>query len=94
VETKEERCARFRRWQAAEEACRRGEVDALRDALGDPEGFPDCVLDVDFLGLADRPLDLAIGLGPAALVDRHRARTATRSSRSCSRAAPIRSSAG
>jgi uncharacterized protein len=64
----DERCARFRRFEAAEAACRRGDLDALRVALGDPPGFPDCVLDVEFLGLADRPLDLAIRLGPPELL--------------------------
>lgn len=64
------RCALFRRFQAAEEACRRGDLDALRLALGDPPGFPDCVLGADVLGLADRPLDLAIRLGPPALIER------------------------
>ncbi len=64
----DERCARFRRFEAAEAACRRGDLDALRVALGDPPGSPDCVLDVEFLGLADRPLDLAIRLGPPELL--------------------------
>jgi len=64
------RCALFRRCQAAEEACRRGDLDALRLALGDPPGFPNCVLDAEFLGLADRPLDLAIRLGPLELIER------------------------
>ena len=45
-------------------------MDALRTALGDPDGFPECVLDAEFLGLADRPLDLAIQYGPVSFIDR------------------------
>jgi uncharacterized protein len=65
----DERCRRARRWQAVEEACDRGDLEAYRTALGDPAGFPDCVLDADLLGLADRPLDLAILRGPVAFVE-------------------------
>jgi ankyrin repeat protein len=66
----DERCAKARRWQAAETACAAGDLDAFRAALGDPAGFPDVVLDADFLGLADRPLDLAIAQGPLAFIGR------------------------
>jgi ankyrin repeat protein len=59
---------RLRRWQAAEAAAARGDLAAFRAALGDPEGFPDCVLDVDFLGCGDRPLDIAIRCAPPAFV--------------------------
>jgi ankyrin repeat protein len=54
---------RARRWQAVESACARGDLDAFRAALGDPAGFPDIVLEADFIGLADHPLDIAIQHG-------------------------------
>ncbi|HYF09617.1 MAG TPA: hypothetical protein VD970_18510, partial [Acetobacteraceae bacterium] len=66
--TEDERCRVYRRVMAAEEACRAGDLAAFRAALGEPEGFPDCMLDLDFLGSGDRPLDLAIRLGPLAFV--------------------------
>jgi ankyrin repeat protein len=70
LESGVERCARSRRWRAVEEACAAGDLDALRAALGDPEGFPDCVLGDDFFGLADRPLDVAIQHAPVAFIGR------------------------
>ncbi len=53
---------------AAAEAAAAGDIDAFRRALGDPPGFPDCVLDAAFLGLGERPLDIAIGCAPPAFV--------------------------
>lgn len=66
----EERCRIARRIDAAEAACRAGDLDGFRIALGDPGGFPNCGLDLDFLGCGDRPLDIAIRLGSAAFVAR------------------------
>src|SRR5262245_56220318 len=63
-----ERCAQSRRWQAAQDACSAGDLEAFRAALGDPEGFPDCLLDAGFLGFADRPLDAAILHGSPAFI--------------------------
>ncbi len=62
--------ARYQRWETVREACARADLGAFRAALGNPEGFPDCVLDVDFLGLGDRPLDIAIGHGSLAFIGR------------------------
>ena len=56
------------RWQAAEAAAASGDMAGFRAALGDPAGFPDCLLGVDFLGCGDRPLDIAIRCGPPAFV--------------------------
>ena len=67
---KDERCRIHRRIVAAEDACKGGDLDAFRVALGDPEGFPDCVLDNDFMGCGDRPLDIAIGQGSLAFIAR------------------------
>lgn len=53
---------------AAEDAARRGDMAGFRAALGNPEGFPDCVLDVTFLACGERPLDIAIGHAPPAFV--------------------------
>ena len=58
----------LRRWQAAEAAAAAADMAAFRAALGDPPGFPDCLLGVDFLGCGDRPLDIAIRCGPPAFV--------------------------
>jgi hypothetical protein len=56
--------ARIAAWQAVEAAAASGDMAAFHAALGDPEGFPDCLLGVDFLGCGDRPLDIAIRCGP------------------------------
>ena len=50
----------LRRWQAAKATAAAGDMEGFRLALGAPEGFPDCVLGVAFLGCGDRPLDIAI----------------------------------
>ncbi|MBR0673882.1 ankyrin repeat domain-containing protein [Neoroseomonas soli] len=55
---------------AAETAATRGDLSAFRAALGEPEGFPDCLLGVGFLGCGDRPLDIAIRCGPPEFVAR------------------------
>jgi ankyrin repeat protein len=67
-DTEEERCRVHRRVAAAERACRAGDLDAFRAALGDPEGFPNGVLDVDFLALGERPLDVALAFAPVATI--------------------------
>lgn len=60
--------ATLHRWQAAEAAAAQADMAAFRAALGDPPGFPDCVLDIGFLGCADRPLDIAIRCAPPGFV--------------------------
>lgn len=55
-------------WHMAEATAASGDLAAFRAALGDPPGFPDCVLGSDFLGCGDRPLDIAIRCGPPAFV--------------------------
>lgn len=74
---RDERCRIARRIGAAEAACRGGDLEGFRAALGDPAGFPDCVLGIGFLGCGDRPLDIAIRLGPPELVTRLLARGAS-----------------
>ncbi len=66
----DDRCHALRRILAVEEACRDGDLDAFRAALGNPEGFPDCMLDVAFLALGERPLDIAITHAPPGFVAR------------------------
>jgi ankyrin repeat protein len=53
---------------AAEAAAAAGDMAGFRAALGDPDGFPDCVLDVAFLGCGERPLDIAIRHAPPGFV--------------------------
>jgi len=60
--------SRLKLWQAAEAAAASGDLAAFRSALGDPADFPAGILDVAFLGCADRPLDIAIRCGPPAFV--------------------------
>jgi uncharacterized protein len=62
--------ARFQRWRAAEKACAAGDMELFRLALGEPAGFPDFVLGAEFIGLADRPLDIAIAHGSVEFVRR------------------------
>jgi ankyrin repeat protein len=62
------RCDIHRRFEAVDAAFRAGDMGALRQALGDPSGFPNCVLPLD-LGLGDNPLEYAIYWSPLAFVD-------------------------
>src|SRR3954451_11021753 len=39
-----DRCALYRQFTAVNGAYRRGDLDALKEALGGPEGFPNCLL--------------------------------------------------
>jgi hypothetical protein len=39
-----DRCALYRQFMAVDGAYRSGDLDALKEALGDPEGFPNCLL--------------------------------------------------
>ncbi|MGG5821176.1 ankyrin repeat domain-containing protein [Falsiroseomonas sp. HW251] len=70
IDSREERCRVYRRIVAAEQACRDSDLDAFRAALGDPEGFPNATLDVDFMGCGDRPLDIALMQGPLPFIER------------------------
>ncbi len=60
----EERCAELRRVQAIDEAFGRGDLEALRAAVGDPEAIPN-----GFIGMAFGPcLEYAIYHSPLAFV--------------------------
>jgi hypothetical protein len=54
-------------FKAADAAYRRGEIEALRAALGDPENFPNCKQRIE-LGLGAYPLDYAIHWSPVSFV--------------------------
>jgi ankyrin repeat protein len=61
------RCALHRRFQAVDDAFRRGDLSALRAALDDPPDFPNTLLPFE-LGVGDRPLDYALIWSPAGFV--------------------------
>jgi uncharacterized protein len=60
-------CALYRQFTAVDGAYRRGDLDALKAALGDPEGFPNCLLPFD-LAVGDHPLEYAIAWSPLPFV--------------------------
>jgi hypothetical protein len=62
-----DRCALYRQFTAVDGAYRRGDLDALKAALGDPEGFPNCLLPFD-LAVGDHPLEYAIAWSPLPFV--------------------------
>jgi ankyrin repeat protein len=62
-----DRCALYRRFIAVDGAYRSGDLDALKRALGDPEGFPNCLLPFD-LAVGDHPLEYAITRSPLPFV--------------------------
>lgn len=63
-----ERQARHQRLLAVEAACRQGDIDAFRAALGDPPGFPNGLLPAEFLGIGDTALAIALTHADAGLI--------------------------
>ena len=63
-----ERCAKYRVFKAIDDAYRKGDIDALLVALGDPADFPNCLHPWD-LGLGDFPLEYAIYWSPLAFIE-------------------------
>lgn len=57
----------YRQFKAADAAYRRGEIAALREVLGNPEGFPNCKQPIE-LGLGTYPLGYAIHWSPIAFI--------------------------
>ena len=57
----------YRQFKAADAAYRRGELAALREALGNPEDFPNCKQPIE-LGLGTYPLGYAIYWSPIAFI--------------------------
>ena len=57
----------YRQFKAADAAYRRGELAALRAALGNPEDFPNCPQPVEW-GLGTYPLGYAICWSPIAFI--------------------------
>jgi ankyrin repeat protein len=55
----DERCAKYRVFKAIADGYRKGDLDALLEALGDPADFPNSLHPPD-LGLGDFPLEYAI----------------------------------
>ena len=53
----------YRQFKAADGAYRRGDMDALREALGHPQDFPNCKQPIE-LGLGTYPLSYAIYWSP------------------------------
>lgn len=64
----EERCKKYRDFKAIDDAYRKGDIDALLVALGDPPDFPNSLHPWD-LGLGDFPLEYAIYWGPLAFIE-------------------------
>ena len=63
----EERCAKYRVFKAIDDAYRKGDLDALLVALGDPADFPNSLHPLD-LALGDFPLEYAIYWSPLGFV--------------------------
>src|SRR3984957_12572916 len=61
------RCAKFKEFEAIDDAYRIGDVDAVLDALGNPTGFPNC-LHPWGAGLSDFPLEHAIYWSPLVFI--------------------------
>jgi len=57
----------YRQFKAADAAYRRGEIAALREALGNPQDFPNCKQPIE-LGLGTYPLGYAIYWSPIAFI--------------------------
>jgi ankyrin repeat protein len=56
-----------RQFKAAEKAYRSGDLEGLRNALGNPPDFPNCMQPFD-LGMGDDPLGYAIYWSPLAFI--------------------------
>jgi ankyrin repeat protein len=63
----EEHCAKYRVFKAIDDAYRKGDLDALLVALGDPADFPNSLHPPD-LALGDFPLEYAIYWSPLAFI--------------------------
>ncbi|SIO64035.1 Ankyrin repeat [Bradyrhizobium erythrophlei] len=64
----EERRRKYRVFKAIDDAYRKGDIDALLVALGDPADFPNSLHPRD-LGLGDCPLEYAIYWSPLAFIE-------------------------
>ncbi len=64
-----ERCATSRQFQAADAAFKKGDLPALKAALDDPEGFPNCRMPMA-LALGEWPLQYAIAWSPLDFIAR------------------------
>lgn len=64
----EERCGKYRVFKAIDDAYRKGDIDALVVALGDPADFPNSLHPWE-LGLGDFPLEYAIYWSPLAFIE-------------------------
>jgi len=62
-----DRCKIYRRHKAAHEAYVRGDIEALRDALGHPPDFPNCRQPFD-MAVGDHPLEYAIYWSPGVFI--------------------------
>ena len=62
-----DRCEIYRRHKAAHEAYVRGDIEALRDALGHPPDFPNCRQPFD-MAVGDHPLEYAIYWSPGVFI--------------------------
>jgi ankyrin repeat protein len=63
-----DRCEIYRQFQAVDGAYRVGDIAALRQALGDPPGFPNCLQPWE-LGVGDYPLEYAIYWSPLSAIE-------------------------
>jgi ankyrin repeat protein len=69
IKTEEEqRCAKYKVFKAIDDAYRKGDIDALIVALGDPTDFPNSLHPWE-LGLGDFPLEYAIYWSPLAFIE-------------------------
>jgi uncharacterized protein len=64
----EQRCAKYKVFKVIDDAYRKGDIDALVVALGDPADFPNSLHPWE-LGLGDFPLEYAIYWSPLAFVE-------------------------
>lgn len=67
AEDAEERRRDNRRFMAAHQAFIAGDLAAIREILGDPEGFPNCAMPFDG-AMGEHPLSYAIGWAPLPLL--------------------------
>jgi ankyrin repeat protein len=63
-----DRCVIYRQFKAVDGAYRRGDLDALRQALGDPPDFPNCLQPFE-LAVGDYPLEYAIYWSPLSFIE-------------------------
>ncbi len=62
-----DRCELYERFKAIDAAYRRGDIDAVRTLLGDPENFPNCLQPFE-LAIGDYPLVSAIDMSPISMI--------------------------